>query len=142
MSSSLLTVSPAVVGLAALLIIDPGFSELRNFAPTIVLVFVVIWGVIKLAPTWKEVKMREMDIREKEVAQRETQSIAIQTLAESTRDIALEQRHATEALRIAERVNIREGEKLTETVLEVKETVQRVVERVEQMEARTAEARA
>ena len=130
------------VGVLGLLLPDSsGLSEIKNFAPTIVIVFVAIWGVIKLAPTWREVKLRELDIREKEVAQREQQSVAIQALAECTRDIALEQRHATEALRIAERVNIREGEKLGDTVLEVKEAVHLVAARVDAVELKL-EARA
>lgn len=132
---SLSSVSPVAVGLVSLFFLDPGFSELRNFAPTIVLVFVVIWGVIKLAPTWKEVKMREMEIREKEVVQREQQSMAIQSLADVTERIAVEQKHATEALRIAERVTMREGEKLGEAVSEI-------VGRFEMLEAKVEAARA
>jgi len=107
-----LAISPVAAGFLVLLFLDPGFSEIKNMAPTIVLVFVVIWGVIKLAPTWKEVKMRELDIREKEVTQREQQSMAVQTLAECTRDIAIEMKHTAEALRIAERVTIMRGEAL------------------------------
>jgi len=113
----------------ALLLFDPGLTELKNFAPTIIITFLALWAVVKLAPTWKEVKMRELDLREKEMAQREQQAIAIQSLAEVTRDIAVEQKHATEALRIAERVNIREGEKLSDTVREMSG-------RMEVMEAR------
>jgi len=121
-----------------LLLFDPGLTELKNFAPTIIIVIVVMWGTIKLAPTWKEVKMRELDIRDKEVAQREQQAVVIQSLADTTRDIAIEQKHATEALRIAERVTIREGEKLSETVHEMRDTVHAVAARVEVIEAKAA----
>jgi len=115
----LMAVSPVPIGTMLLFILDPGLSELKNFAPTILMCGLIIWCVVKLAPTWKVVKMRELDIREKEVAQREHQAVSIQLLADVTRDIALEQKHATEALRIAERVNIREGEKLGESVQEI-----------------------
>ena len=125
-------------GLVMLLLFDPGLTELKNFAPTIIIVIVVMWGTIKLAPTWKEVKMRELDIRDKEVAQREQQAVVIQSLADTTRDIAIEQKHATEALRIAERVTIREGEKLSETVHEMRDTVHAVAARVEVIEAKAA----
>lgn len=118
-SRPLLAFSPAPVGVLALTLLDPSFTEIKNFAPTIVLVFLILWAVIKLAPTWKEVKMREMDIREKEVAQREQQAIAIQTLAEVTQTIAVEQRHATEALRIGERVTMARAERLSEATQEV-----------------------
>jgi hypothetical protein len=134
-SRSLVAVSPLAFGTLITLFLDPGLSELKNFAPTILLCGLIIWCVVKLAPTWKEVKMRELDIREKEVAQREQQAIAIQSLAEVTRDIAVEQKHATEALRIAERVNIREGEKLGEAVREI-------TGRVDAIDAKFAEARA
>jgi len=130
--------APPVSGVALLAFLDPSWSELKNFAPTIVIAFLVMWATIKLAPTWKEVKMRELDIREKEVLQREQQAVVIQSLADTTRDIAIEQKHATEALRIAERVTIREGEKLAETVHDMRETVQSVLNRVEAVEGRTA----
>jgi len=130
----LLAFSPSAIGVLALLLLDPSFSEIKNFAPTIIFAFVIIWGVIRLAPTWKEVKMREMDIREKEVVQREHQAMATQALAETTRDIAIETKYSIEALRIAERVTIREGEKLSETTREIKEAVQTVAGRVDAME--------
>jgi hypothetical protein len=132
--------------LAALLLLfmfDPGLSELKNFAPTIIMCGLVIWGVVKIAPTWKEVKMRELDIREKEIGQREQQAVATQTLAETTREIAIETKHGIEALKIAERVNLREGEKLNDAVHEIMDTVREIVVRVEAIEStKTAEARA
>lgn len=118
-SSSVVAISPIAAGTLAMLIFDPGLSELRNFAPTIIIAFLMLWTVIKLAPTWKEVKMREMDIREKEVGQREHQAVAIQTLAEVTRDIAIEQKHTAEALRIAERVTIMRSEELKNVAQEL-----------------------
>jgi len=118
LATPLVAVSPVAVGGLVMLLIDPGLSELKNFAPTIVIVFLAVWTVIKVAPTWKEVKLREMDIREKEITQREQQSVAIQSLAEVIEIIAVEQKHATEALRISERVTMREGEKLGEVVHE------------------------
>lgn len=133
MSRSLGVISPTV-GLGLLAFFDPGFSEVKNFAPTILMVFLVLWATIKLAPTWKEVKMRELDIREKEVAQREQSAIALQSMAETTRDIAIEQKHSSEALRIAERVSIREGDKLNATAQEVRDSMHGVSARVEAVE--------
>ena len=139
-----LSLAPPLAALVMLLFFDPGLTELKNFAPTIVIVFLVIWATIKLAPTWKEVKMREMDIREKEVSQREQQAAATQTLAETTREIVTETRHGIEALKIAERVNLREGEKLSEAVRDVNEAVREIAARVEAIELTktAAEARA
>lgn len=134
----LVAVSPIMLGSLGLVLLDPGLSELKNFAPTIIMAFLIIWCVIKLAPTWKEVKMRDMDIREKEIAQREQQAIGIQSLAEVVRDIAIEQKHATEALRIAERVTMREAEKLGEAVHEVTARFEILEAKAE---GKTAEAR-
>jgi hypothetical protein len=118
-SRTFVTVSPVALGTLGMLFLDPGLSELKNFAPTIILAFVILFGVIRLAPTWKEVKMREMDIREKEIAQRSEQSMAVQTLAECTRDIAIEMKHTAEALRIAERVTIMRSEELKDVAQEL-----------------------
>ncbi|HKO43350.1 MAG TPA: hypothetical protein VJU84_08670 [Pyrinomonadaceae bacterium] len=132
-SSLLVSFSPAAAGLVLLGFIDPGFVELKNFAPTIIMTFLILWTVLRITPTWKEVKMREMDIREKEIAQRSEQSAAVMTLAEVTREIAIEQKNTTEALRIAERVEIKRGERLAESV-------QDVTSRLEAIETKTAQA--
>jgi signal transduction histidine kinase len=135
-----LVVVPPAGGVALLALLDPSWAELKNFAPTIVIAFLVLWATLKLAPVRHEEKMRELDVREKEVAQRDQSAVALQSMADTVRDIAIEQRHATEALRIAERVTIREGEKLSETVHEMRETVHAVVSRVEMIEAKAATA--
>jgi hypothetical protein len=137
-SSLLVSFSPIGAGFLLLAFVDPGFAELKNFAPTIVMTFLILWTVLRVTPTWKEVKMRQMDVREKEIAALAELSTAVRTQAEVTREIAIVQKDATDALRVAERVEIKRGERLAESVQEVANSVQEVTNRLEVIEAKAA----
>ncbi len=138
MSNTTLTVSPVVFGSLALVLIDPGLSELKNFAPTIIMAFIIIWGVLKALPTWRDVKMRELEIREKEIAQRVESAVSTGKLADVLENIAVEQRQATEAIQVAQRVNVNSNEKLAHTVDDLVHSVDHLNDRMDKVEVAAA----
>lgn len=84
---------------------EPGLTQLIQFGPTVVMLGLLLWCVIKLAPMWKEVRLRELDVREQEGVAKGQQAGALNQLADALREIAVEQRRATEELTIMQRVN-------------------------------------
>lgn len=104
--------SLSVATFPLLFLLDPGWAELKQFTPTIIMAFLLLWFVLKITPQWRAVKLREMEIREAEITQLSTFASASDKLADVVREIAIEQRLSSEALRIGERVNERAGRTL------------------------------
>lgn len=120
-----------------------GWGQLAMFGPTIVILVLLLGFMIKMAPTWKELRMRELGVREEEArsgAQQATAMTAVASslstlgghLSESSRllgNVTIEQRRATDAVRILQRVNSETAENLRETVHELSERVGAIEER-------------
>lgn len=115
------------------------WTQVFTYGPTAILLLIVLSAVIKLAPTWKEVKLRELDLRKDEGKIREQQSAAlttlagsITTLAEATtnmtgmmEDLAIHQRKSTEELQIMQRVNADSNDRLVAEVRLLSDRVDR-----------------
>jgi len=125
---------------AALLFVDPGLTELKNFAPTIIIVLIVAWATLKIAPMHKEVKLRALEVREKEIAAQIEAAVATAKLADVLEKIAVEQRQATEVIEVAQRVNVNSNEKLAHAVDDLARTVEGLNRRMDQVEVATAVA--
>jgi hypothetical protein len=134
--SSLSTVSPVALGAGLMLLIDPGLSELKNFAPTIIIVLIVAWSTLKIVPLRKEVRMRELDVQEKGIAAQVEIAVAVTKLADASERIAVDQRQATEIIEVAQRVNVNSNEKVSHAVDEVTHAVDGLVQTIESLNAR------
>lgn len=94
------------------------------------LVVVILGFLLRALPTFKEIKMKELEVRTKEAeasgqvaisltilanAQNQ-QSAALHALGETIKDIAIEQKKATENVLILQRVNSSEAQNISQTV--------------------------
>jgi len=91
-------------------------TQILTYGPTAVLLALLLATILKLAPTWKEVRLRELDIRAGESAIREKEAEALGRLAEVLQSIAVEQRRATETIEILQRVNADASDSLSGNV--------------------------
>ena len=84
-------------------------KDLTGYGPTLVILGLLVFLTLRLAPTiketilaladkWKEVRMRQMDVDEKIAG-------VLGGLGEVLRAIAVDQRRATESLEVLQRVN-------------------------------------
>lgn len=108
------------------------WGQIATFGPTVVLLALILWFVMKMAPTWKEVKFKEIEVRSDENRVKAEQATALNSLAIVLREIAVEQRKATENIDISQRVNADAAERLSSTVA----LVARRVDSLEDLEPR------
>ncbi len=101
----------------------PEFNQIWSYGPTVVLLGMVLVFLIKFAPMWKEVRLRELEIRAEENQTHITQAAALTTLGDVLtslssvlKSIAVDQRRATEAIEISQRVNADTNDHLSTNV--------------------------
>lgn len=92
------------------------WAQLIQFGPTVVLLALVLWFLIRMAPMWKEIKLREMELRSEENGVKREQASALGQLAEALQSIAVEQRKATEEVGIMQRMNADSSDNLSSNV--------------------------
>lgn len=92
------------------------WSQLIQFGPTVVLFALALWFLIRVAPMWKEVRLKEIELRGEENVVKGQQATALSQLAGALKDIAVEQRRATEELGIMQRVNNDSADQLRHSV--------------------------
>jgi hypothetical protein len=106
------------------------FSQLYLYGPTVVILAMVLAFMLRALPTWRVMKTRELDIRELEAAARSKEADALTSLGGSLAglgnalnqnsqvlgNVAIEQRRATDAIRLLQRVNGDSTERLRVTV--------------------------
>lgn len=103
----------------------PEFSwwQLALWGPTIIILVIVLAFLLRVLPTWlptwKELKLRELDVREKEATAKSDQAASLAKQAEALgelgagiiqmsstlKEIAIEQRRATDGVKLLQRVN-------------------------------------
>lgn len=98
---------------------DIPWPQVVLYGPTIIILVLVLGFLIRLAPIWKEIKLREFDIREGESKTRGEMAGAISQLAgsiekmsEMTERIAVELRRDIENVEILQRVNSDQSDQL------------------------------
>ncbi|GEM_PF-4499963 len=131
------------------------WGDVLAYGPTTVLLFLVLVTIVKLAPTWKEVKLKELEIRAGEGVVREKEAAALGQLANVLEAIAIEQRRATETIEILQRVNADANDRLNAGVnilnerldrierlgfQELKEITQSISSRIEKLEQEYVES--
>lgn len=111
----------------------PEFNQLWTYGPTVVLLGMILVFLLKFAPTWKEVRLRELDLRAGESEAKVAQSAALTTLGESLKglsnvlqSVAVEQRRATEMIEILQRANADSTDHLINQVRQVGERVGKI----------------
>lgn len=125
---------------STILLFDVGLGELKNFAPTIIIVMIAAYVVLRTTPTRKEIRFRELDSRDKEIAAQVEIAVAVTKLADVSEKIAIEQRQATEVIEVAQRVNVNSNEKLTRAVDDLMHTVEGLNDRMDRVETATGAA--
>lgn len=96
-----------------------------------VMMFLIMLGfLLRAMPTWKEIKIAEFDVRTKEAEASGQMSLsltqfataqnqlanALGTLGETVKDIAIEQKKATDNVMILQRVSTAESNQLSQSV--------------------------
>lgn len=109
------------------------WNQLLVYGPTVILLALILAFLLKIAPVWRDVKMREFDLRAEEGQVREKEAAALGVLAkaldgmgEILKSIAIEQRRATETIEILQRVNADAGDHLTANIRVLSERIHRI----------------
>ncbi len=89
------------------------WGQIATFGPTVVLLALILWFLIRMAPVWKEVKFKELEVRGDESKVKGEQATALNSLASVLRDVSVEQRRATENIEISQRVNAELADRLS-----------------------------
>lgn len=103
-----------------------GWSEAFRYGPTVVLLVLILGFLIRVAPMWKEIRLKEMDQRSEENVVKEKQAEALGQLAVALKDIAVEQRRATEEVGIVLRVNADTSDQLRASLTNMSQRLDRI----------------
>jgi hypothetical protein len=125
------------------------WGEATAFGQTVVILIIIAWFFVKVAPMWKELKLREFSVREGEAKVGLEQAVALKSVGSSLEAMAgslkglgaslnnsteimglvvVEQRRATEAVRIMQRVNAESTERLHASVQDLAARLARLEE--------------
>lgn len=103
-----------------------------GYGPAVVLLGLLIYFVLKIAPVWSQVRMRELDIRAEEGQRNEAMAAALSglgmslsSLADVLKSIAVEQRRSTETIEILQRVNADSNDHLSDSVKSLADRMER-----------------
>jgi len=125
---------------------DLGWSQIVQFGPTAVLLAMILVFLVRLAPTWKEIKLKELEMRADENVVKGQQAGALNSLADVLKEIAVVQRQATETIQILQRANAQDADRLATNVSVVAQRLESVEQRVSTIaphpQVATAESRA
>lgn len=92
------------------------WGQIATFGPTVILLALILWFLLRMAPMWKEVKLREMEVRADEIKVKGEQANALNKLADVLKDVAVEQHKATENIEISQRVNAELTERVSSSL--------------------------
>jgi hypothetical protein len=120
------------------------WPQVALWGPTIIILMLVLGFLIRMAPIWKDVRFRELEVREKEnetrgqIAQSLTQlgagltalGTGLGEMSGVLRDVAVEQRKATEVLEIIQRYQVDRDDQLDFKVRALDERIVKI-ERIE-----------
>lgn len=121
---------------------------------TVVILIVLIFGIIKILPTWKVIKLKQLELRKEEFELRKAESevkgqeaaalvqlgTGLAKMSETLDHIAIEQRRATEIIEILQRANADQSDQLTYSVRALTEGMTRLTERVDRIEGQYVQA--
>lgn len=109
------------------------WDKLLYGAQGVLVLGMILYGVIKVLPSWERVKDREFTQRQTEVTVRGEEAKALTKLADVLREVAVEQRKATdktaetaEMIEMLQRVNADSANRLERNVAAVNDRIDRV----------------
>jgi hypothetical protein len=138
MAARALTLLPIATAISSLVQFEPGqgapwWMQYIAFGPGFIALILILVFLIRMAPTWKEVKLKELDLRSQEVNVRGEEAKGLGTLGSSLgalaavlEQIALRQREETEDVGMLQRVNIDASQKLTSVVAGLSDRLDRM----------------
>lgn len=98
------------------------------------ILFFVIILVVKILPTWERIKTAESAASTAQAKSLGELASSQSQLAAVVKDIAIEQRQSTDAVKILQRVNAKSNENLANDVQELNATLQTFNERLDRLE--------
>jgi hypothetical protein len=101
-------------------------KDLAAWGPAVLQLALVLIFLLKIAPVWKEVRLREIALKERDGAIREREAESLGRLADVLQSVAVEQRRATETIEILQRVNADASDHLITNVRMLSERVTRI----------------
>lgn len=123
-------------------------EKLLSLPYALIVLGIVLWFVLKVLPTWKEVKLADNESRKAEAAAIGALSSAIISLSNSqsqfstvVNNVAVEQKRSLDQVKILQRVSVSSSDVLLETVNQLTEQIQFITDRVERLEGNTNEKR-
>lgn len=102
------------------------WKDVIQYGPTTIILFMLLVAIIRLAPVYKEIRLREIDVRAEEAQAKREQATALGQLATVLQSIAVEQRRATETIEILQRVNADSNDRLSQNVHSLTERLDRI----------------
>jgi hypothetical protein len=111
------------------------WTQFAPYGPTVIMLALILGFLIRIAPTWKDVKLREFDLRAEENSVKKEQAGALTLLADVLKSVAVEQRRATESVELMQRVNSDGNERLSHTMQSFNARLE-VIERRDSSDAR------
>lgn len=94
----------------------PIWLQYWNYGQTVVLLGMILAFVLRALPHWKEVRLRDADVKSEDNVIKREQAVALGQLADALKDIAVEQRRATENIEISQRVAADTSERVSSSV--------------------------
>lgn len=102
---------------------DINWGQIAGYGPTVILLALILFFLLKAMPTWREIRLRELDLRGDENKIKSEQATALAKLgdaltavSEVLQAVTIEQRKATENIEILQRVNADSADQLSRTV--------------------------
>ena len=109
---------------------------------TVILLGLILGFLLKVLPTYKELKLKEFELKKQELEVREGESrvrgqeaLALGQLAEVLNAVAVEQRRATETTEILQRVNADSADRLNNQIEVLSERIERLEQSLEHNDA-------
>lgn len=109
------------------------WPQIAAWGPTVVMLALVLAFLLRVAPTWKELRLRELGVRETEATARSEQAAALNQLGKGVsqmsdvlKDVTIEQRRATESVKILQRVNADTADQMARQMAIITDRVERI----------------
>jgi hypothetical protein len=101
-------------------------GPLLQYGPTVILLVLILAFLLKAMPTWKEIKLKEIDAKVADSKARVAQSSALESVSKVLYEVAIEQRRAADTVKIMQRINSRSADELAEEVQLLREQLEQV----------------
>lgn len=119
-------------------------DKLLSLPYALIVLGLFLWFILKVLPTWKEVKLADNESRKAESAAIGALSSAIISLSNSqsqfstvVNNVAVEQKRSLDQVKILQRVSVSGNDALLETMSQLTDQLQTITDRVEQLEGST-----